>query len=215
METKIYRFLSPSLLLSFSVSPSQSLYALFLFSSCPPCPFAIRILLFVLPLPFSLSSLFFVALRCNAEVFQSWMISVAFLFRRRAAAPPPPPLLLPLPHCPPLPFSSMPWVRPEWSFYTKRFSTNCTSVFKVNALGIEKVIYSQARVRRSLFLLIIIIIVEFSQNDNNSGLLRRRSIYFRNWHIYLYLRPHLISTYYWSFISKLKYFSFRSLLLCH
>lgn len=49
--------------LSLSVSPSQSLYSLFLFSSCPPCPFAIRILLLVLPIPFSLSFLFSVALR--------------------------------------------------------------------------------------------------------------------------------------------------------
>lgn len=38
-------------------------YSLFLFSSCPPCPFAIRILLFVLPISLSLSSLFSVALR--------------------------------------------------------------------------------------------------------------------------------------------------------
>lgn len=129
------------------------------------------------------------------------MISVAFLFRRRAAAPPPPPLLLPLPHCPPLPFSSMPWVRPEWSFYTKRFSTNCTSVFKVNALGIEKVISSQTRqVQQSQFLLIIIIIVEFkwsSRTDDNSKLLSDI------WYIfvidisnYMYLYLHLISMYY-------------------
>lgn len=38
------------------------------------------------------------------------------------------------------------------------------SAFKVNALGIEKVISSQARqVRRTLFFLIIIIVVEFKQ----------------------------------------------------
>lgn len=56
-------FLLLRYLLSLLLLLSPFLYSLFLFSSCPPCPFAIRILLFVLPLPFSLSSLFSVALR--------------------------------------------------------------------------------------------------------------------------------------------------------